>query len=305
MEKTYSTHTLFNCYLKDIKETGNVIDLSNAHLKQSLGLLSTVLNIFKTNGNQTSEAKTYLQNFERIERYKGKLPKTMDDYWSIEEMTILIIMLSSNRRKRYNSMIKTIEKYNDKYIIPSEKVLKHNRDWLLEAYKCLGSLKHTDWTKEINKEILDQTFEGKMNVKDSHKNVMEVKAAIIKSRVLDAEMESEIGQILAHCAFPELLKESRETLVDQIVNELSKFLLALEKVEGDLPQNIAMNESIKKMRQLTEEIEYSYDVSKYYTDAYWEKPVTDDQGKETLLKIEKLLKKTYLGEIDILSKNTL
>ncbi|WP_142830253.1 hypothetical protein [Planococcus soli] len=305
MVKTYSTHTLFNCYLKDVGESGNVFALSNANLEQSLGLLSTVLNTFKTMSNQTGEAKKYLQKFKRIERYQGKLPNIMDDYWSIEEMALLIIMLSSTSRKRYSSMNTTVKKFIDKNKIPTEKVLKSNRDWLLEAYKCLGSLKHRNWVKEINEEILDQTLKGKMTIADSYENVMEVEVGIIELRVLDAELDSEISDILAHCAFPELLKESRKTLVDQIVNELGEFVLALEKVEGDLPQNIAMKESIKKMRQLREEIEHSYDVSKYYTDTYWENLENSDRDKEILSQVEKMFKKKYQVELDVLSKNKL
>lgn len=305
MEKTYSTHTLFNCYLRDVDESSTVIDVSSSKLKQSLELLSTVLNILKTQSNQTREAKVYLQNFERIESYKGKLPKLMEDYWSIEEMTILIIMLRSYRRKRYNSMNKTIEMFINEDIIPTEKVLKHNRGWLLEAYKCLGSLRHTNWSEKVNEEILEQTSNRKMTSKDSYKNVMEVKVGIIESSVLDAELNSEISDILAHCAFPELLKESRKTLVDQIVNELSEFVLALEKVKGVLPQNIAMKESIKKMMQLREEIEHSYDVSKYYADTYWENLENNDRDKEILSQVEKMFKKKYQVELDVLSKNTL
>lgn len=305
MDERFSTHTLFNCSLKDINKDSDVIEIMESRLKQSLRLLSTVIQFIIVDKNLSEEAIKYLGRFERIKSFNGKkLPPIAEKYWSIEEITLLIIMLRTITRKRYNSMEKTVKKFMTTGKPPTNKVLISNQEWLLEAYKCLGLLKHTKWSKKIDEELL-MTTSRDISVRESLENIKKVELAIIKSGVLEGELDSVIGQILAKCAYPELLKENQKSYAVQLVEAVSEVIFALEKIKGVIPQTIAVNESIKQLRKLTEDIGFSYDISKYYTDSYWESVMDDVKNEDTLSVIKKMLTEKYAVELDTIEKNTL
>ncbi|WP_226528170.1 hypothetical protein [Metabacillus niabensis] len=306
MEKKYSTNILFSCTLKDIGENSDAIDLMESRLNQCLTLLSTVINIITSNEGLSVEAKDYMNRFENIKRFNDqKLPLHSEEVWSIEEFTLLTIMLRSITRKRYSSMNNTILTYigSDKPL--SDKVTNANRQWLLEAYKCLGVLKHYKWSKDIDKDLQKTLFGSDFNFTERLLQIQEVESNIKKSDVLEGEIDSVIGQVLAKCAYPELLEENRRSSATKLIDTIAKVIYALEKVEGIMPQEIAIIESIKKISKLREDIEYNYDVSKYYTDKYWENVMDSEENEADLLKIKKQLTGEFSVEMDTIEKNTL
>jgi hypothetical protein len=306
MEKKYPTNILFGCALKDIGKKSNVVDLMESRLKQSLEFLSTVINTITSDESLSIEAKGYLNSFENIKGFNGEsLPLYSEEFWSLGEFTILIIMLRSITHKRYDSMNKKTQSFLKTGKSPSQKVIIANREWLLEAYKCLGVLKHYNWSEKIDEDLLLTLIESDLNIKDAKKNIQEIEATIKKSDVLDGEIDSGIGQILAKCAYPELLKVNRRSSATKLIDAIAEVIFAIEKVEGVMPQEIAIIESIKKLDKLKEDIEYSYDISKYYTETYWEHLMKDEQNEENLSLIKKKLTEKFAVELDTIEKNTL
>ncbi|MFK9091716.1 hypothetical protein [Bacillus salipaludis] len=306
MEKKYPTNILFICAMKDMGANSNVVGLMKSMLNQSLKFLSTVINIISFDQNLSDEAKGYLNRFANIKEYNGKMPPlNSKEIWSIEEFTILIIMLRCITRKRYSSMNETILTYMESGESPSDKVIQENQKWLLEAYKCLGVLKHYNWSEKIDEDLLPTLVGSDLNIKDARKNIQDIEKSIKKSGVLDGEMDSGIGQILAKCAYPELLKTNKRSSAAKLMDAIAEVMASLEKIEGVLPQEIAIIESIKKLNKLKEDIEFSFDTSKYYTETYWEHVMGDDENEADLSLIKKQLMEKFAVELDTIEKNTL
>lgn len=306
MEKKYPTNFLFICAMKDMGANSNVVGLMKSMLKQSLKLLSTVINTISSDQNLSVEAKGYLNRFANIKEFNGKMPPlNSKDIWSIEEFTILIIMLRCITRKRYSSMNDTILTYMEKGESPSDKVIKENQKWLLEAYKCLGVLKHYNWSKKIDEDLLPTLVGSDLNIKDAKKNIQDIEKSIKMSGVLDGEIDPGIGQILAKCAYPELLKANKISSAAKLMDAIAEVIFALEKVEGGMPQEIAIIESIKKLNKLKEDIEFSFDTSKYYKETYWEHVMKDDENEAEISLIKKQLMEKFAVELDTIEKNTL
>lgn len=274
-------------------------------LIQSLELLSTIIKFIEEDKGLSKEAVTYLRRFSRITSFSGKdLPPTTDEYWSIEEITILIIMLRTSTHKRYNTMRTTVNKFMDNGKAPTKKVLKPNLDWLLEAYNCLGLLKYTNWSEKIDKDMLQITTR-KPDIPMAMEYIKKIETAIVKSDCLEAELDSVIGQILAKCAYPEFVKENQIGYDVQLVEAISEVIYALERIDGVLPQMIAINESIKQLHKIKEDIGFSYNISKYYTDDYWEKVLSDTKDENTLRDIKRAITEKYQVELDTIRKNTI
>ncbi|HDR7314290.1 hypothetical protein MXL46_19035 [Heyndrickxia sporothermodurans] len=305
MEKKYSTNILFGCSIKDIKENSDAFSLMGSHLIQSLSLLSTVINIIFADESLSIEAKNHLDRFNNIKSFKGELPTYSEELWSIEEFTILTIMLRSVSRKRYDSMKKTIESYMETDNPPSEKVIEANKKWLLEAYNCLGNLKYYQWSKNITKDWLLIFFKKNFDYEKIQLNIQEIETIIKKSGMLEGEFDSIIGQILAKCAYPELLKSNQKSLSIKLIDAIAEVMYALESIEGVQPQEIAIIQSIKALGKLKDDIEYNYNVSKYFTDTYWEQVMEKKQNEEVLSFIKETLTKKFAVELDTIEKNSL
>ncbi|MGP4107935.1 hypothetical protein [Virgibacillus sp. L01] len=304
MEKKYSNHTLFNCAIKDFIADKEKMQKG---LQKSLELLSTVLKFINKEAANSNRGETIksLEKYKRINDYNGELPPFKAEHWTIEEMTLLIIMLRATKQKKYDSMKKTVEAFISKEKAPSQKVIDSNLDWLLEAYKCMGLLKHTTWSEKITKEMVQDTFGKKVTAQETLVNIREVETAIINSEVLDAELDSIIAQILVKCAYPELLVENKIGLSVQLVDAVSEMILAVESVNGVNNQRIVVNESIKHLQKLSGLINSGYDISKYYTDSYWENLMKEEQFGDKLNEIKKVVTKKYAVELDTIEKNTL
>lgn len=306
MEKKYPTNILFICAMKDMGANSNVVGLMKSMLNQSLEFLSTVIKAITSDNSLSIQAKGYLNRFENINGFNGEsLPSDSEEFWSLEEFTILIIMLRNSTHKRYDSMNKQAKSFLKTGKSPSQKVINANREWLLEAYKCLGVLKHYNWSEKIDEDLLPTLVGSDLNIKDARKNIQDIENSIKKSGVLDGEMDSGIGQILAKCAYPELLKANKTSSAAKLMDAIAEVIFALEKVEGVMPQEIAIIESIKKLNKLKEDIEFSFDTSKYYTETYWEHVMRDDENEAEISLIKKQLMEKFAVELDTIEKNTL
>lgn len=305
MSGGFSTFDLYNCTLEDKKVSSEFLKLSENELIRSLNLLSTVIKVIEEDVCLSERAIKYLKKFDGIKSFNGRnLPPMADKHWNIEEITILIIMLRTATHKRYDSMRKTVRLYMGTGKVPTNKVLKLNLDWLLEAYKCLGLLKYNKWSEKINEDMLQITT-WKSDIPKARENIKKVEIAIEKSGCLEEELDSVIGQILAKCAYPELINENRIGYDEQLVEAVSEVIFALERIEGALPQMIAINESIKQLRKIKEDIGFSYNISKVYADKYWENVLIKTQDEDAFKEIKKTITEKYQVEFDTIRKNTM
>ncbi|OXS60823.1 hypothetical protein B0G93_107100 [Bacillus sp. V-88] len=304
MGKKYSTHTIYTCSLiNTYNENANVENILEKKISQSLDLLTIVMKNIHVNSKLSQKAHEKLQEFDRIRNYgTNGLPSIHEEYWSIEEVTILIIMIRTSTHKRYDSMRKTILEFIETGKVPTQKVLQPNLDWLLKAYECIGRLKYTKWSSEIKEDDL-RIITPNPILEASINNMNNVEMEIKESNVLEDEFDSVIGQILSKCAYPELIRENKEGYDVQLIGVISDIIFELEKIDGSVPQMIALNESIKKLEKISEDIRFSFNTSKYYSDEYWGKVTKDMQEDKLIKEIEKVIKEKFQVELDTIKKN--
>lgn len=308
MDVRFSNHTLFNCALVNISEENDVIELMESRLNQSVKLLQSVLNFIVEEANKNNRVnvvEAIITKYKRIIVFNKKLKPLTEKYWNVDELSILIIMLRTITRKKYSAMETTVKKFIIKGKIPSSKVISSNQEWLLKAYKCLGVLSHTNWSNNIDINLVQITCGKKITVQETISNVQEAEFHIKQSGILDAELDSVTAQILSKCAYPELIVKNKEGLTIQLIDVISEMIFTLEGIKDSNSQEIALNETIKQIEKTTLDIKYNYDKSKYYKDEYWDGVMNDKEYEEDINYIKRLITEKYAVEIDTLNKTSL
>jgi hypothetical protein len=297
-EKKYTTYELFYAVTnKQFQE----LNVAKAQLEQALALLKLSLtymdNYWKEQGYSIAqEPRKSFHRFSNI--MNGKVPRVDKQHWTIDEVTLLLIMLNNYKHKRYSAMLTALENFLKKNEALSEQRIEKNTDWLFDAYKNLCNLKYTNWTKKINIDNLADLNGKKESNREKFNRVKEIEKDIKESRILDNDVDSIIGQILAFCAHPESFLKGRKKNVEELLEAVSAVIYNLQAMEGDaVIQNIAVNETVKKLKNIAKDIKKNYRRSKYYTDNYW----ASMELTETLSSLEdikKLVRDKYCIELE-------
>lgn len=296
MTKKYSTLLLYGCVVDNFKEE----QLTKMHtaLKNSLKLLSIVIKEINKTENLSEDAKKSMKEFNSIANYnENNLKILSDDIWSIEELTLLIIMMKTNRLKLYNAMSKATNTYLLEHNIPSLKIIRNYQDWLRDAYNYIYKIQFCNWTEDIDLDNLLQITEELKKAKHLRNQITEIEITIKEKEILKDKEDSIIGSILMKCAYPELLKIDQDSITNKMLSAFGEVVESIEKIESSNSQVIAINEFIKSLNKSKE------DTTSFYKES--ELKISNDIEIDKAVNfIIKKLKKNFSLELDSIEKNT-
>lgn len=297
-EKKYTTYELFYAVTnKQFEELNG----AKSQLEQVLALLKLALtyidNYWKEKGYSIAqEPRKSLSKFSNI--MKGNMPRVDKQHWTIDEVTLLLIMLNNYKPKRYGAMLTSLEDFLAKNEPLNGKRIEKNRDWLFDAYKSLCNLKYKNWTEGFNVDELANLNGNKKSNKEKFNIVKKLEKDIKESKVLDNDVNSVIGQILAFCAYPESFLKGRKESVRELVEVVSSIIYNLEAIENNrFVQDIAVKETVKKLKSIEKEIRISYRRDKYFTDEYWDN-IEFKKPLNSLEDIKKIVRDKYYIELE-------
>jgi hypothetical protein len=297
-EKKYTTYELFYAVTnKQFEELNG----AKSQLEQVLDLLKLALmyidNYWKEKGYSIAqEPRKSLSKFSNI--MKGNMPRVDKQHWTIDEVTLLLIMLNNYKPKRYGAMLTSLEDFLAKNKPLNEKRIEKNRDWLFDAYKSLCNLKYKNWTEGFNVDELANLNGNKKSNKEKFNIVKKLEKDIKESKVLDNDVNSVIGQILAFCAYPESFLKGRKESVRELVEVVSSIIYNLGAIENNrFVQDIAVKERVKKLKSIEKEIRISYRRDKYFTDEYWDN-IEFKKPLNSLEDIKKIVRDKYYIELE-------
>lgn len=297
-EKKYTTYELFYAVTnKQFEELNG----AKGQLEQVLDLLKLALtymdNYWKKKGYSIAqEPRKSLSKFSNI--MKGNMPRVDKQHWTIDEVTLLLIMLNNYKPKRYGSMLTSLEDFLTENKPLNGKKIEKNRDWLFDAYKSLCNLKYKNWTEGFNVDELANLNGNKKSNKEKFNIVKKLEKDIKESKVLDNDVNSVIGQILAFCAYPESFLKGRKESVRELVEVVSSIIYNLEAIENNrFVQDIAVKETVKKLKSIEKEIRISYRRDKYFTDEYWDN-IEFKKPLNSLEDIKKIVRDKYYIELE-------
>ncbi|MCO7126062.1 hypothetical protein NIE88_09765 [Sporolactobacillus shoreicorticis] len=309
MMEIYSTQTLFCCTLplQRMKEDSDPKEMCKNRLKQSLSLLSLLLNHLAKSAQTTDDFKSYLKNFSQIMGYKGGKVSSQIS-WSPDEFILLLIMMRAYTWKRYSEMKKSLASYlKDEKAIPSAKTIQNNREWLRNALDVIFALFHNDWHKSIDLSELLMINESANDKADEM--LQTIHDEIQQSRILESDAESVHAQILMRCAYPELLNMAPESTAEKLSNQFGTLVEELVKVYGNAQMTMAANETIKKLQMAIDEIQLTYQIDPVYTKEFWghlDDPVgrAVKKSKGSQKSFTEIIRTNLFSELGIIDQST-
>ncbi len=139
---------------------------------------------------------------------------------------------------------------------------------------------------------------NKKSNKEKFNIVKKLEKDIKESKVLDNDVNSVIGQILAFCAYPESFLKGRKESVRELVEVVSSIIYNLGAIENNrFVQDIAVKETVKKLKSIEKEIRISYRRDKYFTDEYWD-DIEFKKPLNSLEDIKKIVRDKYYIELE-------
>ncbi|WP_162176091.1 hypothetical protein [Geobacillus vulcani] len=182
----------------------------------------------------------------------------------------------------------------------------------IEAIFMIGGeiMNNYTFSKHEQLELLEKSFSlrqpakrvnlngNKKSNKEKFNIVKKLEKDIKESKVLDNDVNSVIGQILAFCAYPESFLKGRKESVRELVEVVSSIIYNLGAIENNrFVQDIAVKETVKKLKSIEKEIRISYRRDKYFTDEYWD-DIEFKKPLNSLEDIKKIVRDKYYIELE-------
>ncbi|WP_332236840.1 hypothetical protein [Sporolactobacillus sp. KGMB 08714] len=201
-------------------------------------------------------------------------------------------------------MGEALQNYKQNGESPTKKVINENRRWLHQALDVLFTVEHKNWHEDVSEGALGVLLTKKINREAIQKNIKEVQDNIQQSEILKSDTESVPAQIIARCAYPELIDQSKSSTTEELANLVKKIIEGLEKVHGDTVTTIAVNEVNKRLNIIVEDISFNYGKDKIFNEDFWRGLSNKPIKLKKKINVEKLLRERFQIEFEEIDKST-